>query len=162
MRLWSSLRASPPPYQSMARVPRADWERLADELDEIAAAAAGLIGTPAALVTIVDERLWVAGRFNSRLHGLERDECVCAHGLAEPDRVLCVPDLQADARFARVPIAQGPEAVRFYVGAALVGADGAALGMLCAVDQRPRAAPPEPLCRALQRLARGAAMRLGA
>ena len=162
MRLWSSLRVPPPPPRTTGRVPRADWEHLAEEFDEIAAAAAGLIGTPAALVTIVGERLWVAGRFNSRLHGLERDECVCAHGMAEPDRVLCVPDLQADARFARMPIAQGAEAVRFYVGAALVDAGGAALGMLCAVDQRPRAAPPELRCRALQRLARGAAMRLGA
>ena len=159
MRLWSSLRAPEPLSPTAASALRPDWERLAEELDEIAAAAAGLIGTPAALVTIVDERLWVAGRFNSRLHGLDRHECVCAYGMAEPDRVLCVTDLQADARFARMPIAQGPEAVRFYVGAALVDATGAALGMLCAVDQRPRTAPPEPQCRALQRLARGAAMR---
>ncbi|MBW6526921.1 GAF domain-containing protein [Sphingomonas sp. RHCKR7] len=141
---------------------RADWEGVAEELDEIAAAAAGLIGTPAALVTIVDERMWVAGRFNTRLHGLERQECVCAHGIAQSDRVLCIPDLQADARFAAMPIAQGPEAVRFYVGAPLVGGTGAAFGMLCAVDQSPRAAPPEQQCRALQRLARAAAARLAA
>ncbi|MBB3693207.1 GAF domain-containing protein [Sphingomonas sp. BK580] len=162
MRLWSSPRAPAPRPSPLARARRADWESLAEELDEIAAAAAGLVGTPAALITIVDERLWVAGRFNSRLHGLERHECVCAHGMTEPDRVLCIPDLHADARFARLPIAQGPEAVRFYVGAALVDVNGAALGMLCAVDQRPRAAPPEPQCRALERLARVAAVRLGA
>ncbi|MBY9064860.1 GAF domain-containing protein [Sphingomonas yunnanensis] len=162
MRLWSSLLAPEPLSPTAARARRPDWERLAEDLDEIAAAAAGLIGTPAALVTIVDERLWVAGRFNSRLHGLERDECVCAHGMIQPERVLCVPDLEADARFARLPIAQGPDALRFYVGAALVDAGGRALGMLCAMDQRPRAAPSEPQCRALQRLARGAAMRLGA
>jgi GAF domain-containing protein len=144
-----------------ARVPLRDWRLAAEELDEIAAAAARLLDTPAALVTIVDdEAMWVAGQFNSRLRRLERGECVCAHGIAEPETILCVPDLRAEPRFAALPVAQGPEAVRFYVGAPLVVAPGRAIGMLCGVDQAPRAAPSPEHRRALRRLARAAVHRL--
>ncbi|MGK6324910.1 GAF domain-containing protein [Sphingomonas sp. DT-51] len=165
MRLWSTRRMPERATDCAgpaARAPRVNWELVAEELDEIAAAAAGLIATPAALVTIVADRLWVAGRFNTRLRSLDQDECICAHGLAEPDRVLCIPDLRADARFAQLAIAHGPEAIRFYVGAPLVASTGSAFGMLCAVDERPRAAPSQAHCQALQRLARAATARLNA
>lgn len=131
------------------------------ELDQIAAAAATLCGAGAGLVTLIDgDAMLTPGRFNARLRNVSPAETVCGHAIHNPDEVLCVPDLLLEQRFAQLPVARGPEAIRFYAGAPLRSADGHALGMLCAFDPDPKGEITDDQRRALSRLARLAVQRL--
>ena len=111
----------------------------ADErLDRLTRLAAAALGTPIALVTLVDRE---RQRFKAR-HGLgteetHRDESFCAHAL-EGDGPLVVPDALLDDRFAENPMVTGAPRIRFYAGHPLRTPEGAALGALCAIDTRPR------------------------
>jgi GAF domain-containing protein len=112
-------------------------------------------------VTVIDGDLMLTpGRYNSRLRAVDRAESVCGQAILNPDRVLCIPDLQAEARYARLGVARGPQGIRFYAGAPLMSADGHALGMVCALDLEPHSGITEEQRRALMRLAALAVPRL--
>lgn len=131
------------------------------ELDQIAAAAAEVMSVGAALVTIVDrDRTRVPGCFNAAFRDVSRGESVCAHGILNPNGVLCVPDLSADPRFADFASVAGADGLRFYAGAPVLSRGGEALGMLCALDTVEHDMPDPAQVRALQRLARVAAAKL--
>lgn len=131
------------------------------ELDRIAAAAAALCGVSTGLVTIIDgDAMLTPGRFNARLRDVPRAESVCGQAILSPPAVLCIPDLQAEERWARLAVARGPEAIRFYAGAPLLSPDGHVLGMLCALDPDPRRPITDDQRGALRRLARLAVPRL--
>lgn len=107
--------------------------------DELAWLAAELCAAPIAMLSLVDaERQW-----NKALHGwsereLPRPLSFCAHAIAQPGRLLEVPDATRDERFAGHPWVQGGEGLRFYAGVPLVLSSGEALGTLCVLDRQAR------------------------
>ncbi|NAZ75524.1 EAL domain-containing protein [Kineococcus sp. T13] len=117
-------------------------------LDALTAAAARVLGAPAAAVALLEEdRQWFAsapgldavlGRPTSQT---PREVSFCAHVVAE-ERTLVVPDTTADTRFADNPLVTGPERLRAYAGAPVVGRDGLPLGALCVLDRRVRPFDP--------------------
>ncbi|WP_049821021.1 EAL domain-containing protein [Kineococcus radiotolerans] len=113
-------------------------------LDALAAATARLLDAPTATISLVDEdRQWFAStRDLSAVLGYEtpqtsRDVSFCAWTVAQ-ERTLVVPDARTDARFADNAMVTGPEQVRAYAGAPIIGRDGLPLGALCVMDREAR------------------------
>lgn len=107
-------------------------------LDHITALAADLLATPVALLSLVDaDRVW----FKSR-HGLADQETARGPGLCataiQHKRALLLKDITADSEARLHPLAAGPSAMRFYLGAPLRSGDGYTLGVLCVMDRKPR------------------------
>ncbi len=106
--------------------------------DDLVALAAKLVGTPIALVTLIDaERQWFKSNLGLAGTGTSRDDSFCAHALGSPD-LLIVEDAANDERFRDNPLVVGDPNVRFYAGAPLVAPDGSGLGALCVLDRMPR------------------------
>ena len=96
---------------------------------------------PLALVTLVGgRRAWSLASPDASLEvGLDDGAALAsfaAPALARPERVLVVPDLRQDARFAAHPWVAGAPGVRAYLGATVVLPDGRARGVLAVVDQQ--------------------------
>ncbi|WP_433049729.1 GAF domain-containing protein [Dactylosporangium sp. CS-033363] len=108
------------------------------DFDDIVRIASEVCGAPISLVTLVDtERQW----FKAKVGDLDLDEtprevAFCAHAIMGRD-LMVVPDATADARFADNPFVTQDDGIRFYAGAPLLTAEGAALGTLCVVDHSP-------------------------
>lgn len=107
--------------------------------DALTQAAALVVGTPIALVSLIDaEHQW----FKSNL-GLDgtpqtpREMAFCAWTILGDD-LFVVPDALADPRFADNPLVTGSPDIRFYAGAPIVLSDGLRMGSLCVIDVRPR------------------------
>ena len=106
--------------------------------DSITALAAGICGTPMALISLVDSnRQWFKSRQGVELTQTSRSEAFCAHAIMEPSEVLVVNDATHDERFQDFPMVRRGELV-FYAGAPIVTSSGAALGTVCVLDQGPR------------------------
>jgi len=112
--------------------------------DDIARLAAFICGTPLALVSFFDrDRQWVKARFNNgvfseKSQSLQLGTAFSEVSIRNPDRIISVPDMLADARFAaQVPVA-GPAKLRFYAAVPLVSPTGAVLGSLSVLDRRVR------------------------
>ncbi len=106
--------------------------------DEIAALAARLLGTPMALVTLIDEdRQWFKANLGLNDSQCARDDSFCAHALGKPD-LMVIPDATLDERFRENPFVINDPNIRFYAGAPLVAPDGQGLGALCVLDRVPR------------------------
>lgn len=108
--------------------------------DEFAKLAAYIVGTPSAMVTLVDaDRLWVKSAVgDAERKELPREYAFCSHAICSPDTVFVVEDASKDERFRSFPSVAGEQNLRFYAGAPIVTADGYALGALCVVDTQPR------------------------
>lgn len=114
--------------------PEAPFER-------IARLAARLLDAPIALVSLVDaHRQWFKARVGLDACETPREIAFCAHALGTPRELLVVPDAPADARFRDNPLVTGPPFIRFYAGAPILDHEGRALGTVCVIDRRPRAA----------------------
>ncbi|MBL6459371.1 PAS domain S-box protein [Belnapia sp. T6] len=98
--------------------------------DRLAALACDLLGTPMAMVSLIDEtRQWFKARVGTDLREVQRELAFCDHTIrGGPDEVLVVPDLKADPRFASNPLVAGSPHLRFYAGAPLFGPGGTVLG----------------------------------
>jgi PAS domain S-box-containing protein len=109
------------------------------DYDELVRLAAASCGTPIALISLVDPD---RQRFRASigLHGpgeTERVTSLCTQAL-QREGVFVVEDVIADERFSTHPVVQGEPFLRFFAGVPLQTEDGAAIGMLCVLDRRPR------------------------
>lgn len=111
--------------------------------DDLARMAAQLVGTPIALITLLDEdRQWFKA-----CHGLAgtegpREQAFCNHTI-QGGQVMVVEDALADPRFRANPMVQGAPWIRFYAGAPLLAPTGDKLGALCVIDTASRTLQPE-------------------
>ena len=124
-----------------------------ETFDRIARLAAQIMGTPIALVSLVDgDRQWFKARYGLVAEQTPRDVAFCAHTILD-SKVMVVPDARRDPRFSGNPIVTDEPRVVFYAGAPLTTPDGHRLGTLCAIDRVPHAALTDEQSRALRDLA---------
>ncbi len=125
-----------------------------ESFDGIARLAARILGTPIALVSLVDEtRQWFKAVHGIDVRETPRELSFCAYAIHN-DELLVVPDATADERFADNALVTNAPGIRFYAGAPVKTADGFALGSLCAIDTRTREAITPEQAQALRDLAR--------
>jgi len=106
--------------------------------DRITRLAAKLLRASMASITFIDEdRQWFKSHLGLTVSDMPRDEAFCAYAL-DNEGVLVVHDAQADPRFCDNPLVVGEPNIRFYAGAPLVTAEGASVGAICVMDDRPR------------------------
>jgi excisionase family DNA binding protein len=109
-----------------------------EPFDQLTWLASRSLQTPIALLTLLTAQQQV---FKSR-RGLEmvetpRSWAFCNYTILQRDMFM-VHDLADDPRFASNPAVAADPYFRFYAGAAVVDADGFALGSLCVIDHEPR------------------------
>jgi diguanylate cyclase (GGDEF)-like protein len=106
--------------------------------DDIVKLAAFICGTPIAMISLIDEdRQWLKARQGINAMENPRGLAFCSHAIMEPEALMEVPNALEDKRFVNNPfVTEG--GVRFYAGAPLLTASGAALGTVCVVDNIPR------------------------
>ncbi len=111
------------------------------QFDEAARQLAGVVRTPFAMVTLVDE----AGQYFAGLHvqpGVEHDRSMprahgfCPHVVVRR-RALVLDDIRDYPRYAANPVVD-EGGIRSYLGAPLLHPSGIALGTICAMDRVPR------------------------
>jgi diguanylate cyclase (GGDEF)-like protein len=111
--------------------------------DDLVGLAAFICDAPIALITLVDEdRQWFKARIGLNEMETPRGQAFCAHAIVNPDHVMEVPNALEDPRFVENPLVTGHPGIRFYAGAPLVTASGAALGTVCVIDRVPRRLTP--------------------
>ena len=111
------------------------------EFDRIAHLAAGICGTPIALISLVDgDRIWFKSTHGFAWRDGDLATSFCVHAIDQRE-VFVVGDTALDARFAANPMVIGDAAeagLRFYAGVPLLTPDGIALGSLAVIDRVPR------------------------
>jgi diguanylate cyclase (GGDEF)-like protein len=107
--------------------------------DDVVRLASFICNTPIALISLIDEdRQWFKAKVGLNDMETPRGQAFCSHAIHHPDAVMEVRDALLDTRFAENPLVKGEAGVRFYAGAPLISASGAALGTVCVIDRVPR------------------------
>lgn len=106
--------------------------------DRVTAIAARLLGTPIAIVSIVDaDRIWFKSHHGLDVHQIPRDPGLCASAILQAGPWL-VADARRDPRTLANPLVSGEFGLQFYLGVPLNTRDGFSLGTLCVLDRQPR------------------------
>lgn len=109
-----------------------------DRFDRITRLAARIFDVPIALVSLVDrDRQWFKSNIGLEVEETPRAHSFCGHAILGPE-VLHVPDAAADHRFHDNPLVIGEPNIRFYAGCPIAAPDGALVGTVCVIDDRPR------------------------
>lgn len=160
--------ASPPPRPDAAPAPADAREgarlhalyrydvldtRAEATFDRITRLARSVMGTPIALISLVDEsRQWFKSRQGLDACQTALEMSFCARTI-ESDRPLQVADAREDPFFRDSPLVTGGPKIRFYLGVPLVTPEGHRIGTLCAIDRVPRTVRADQVA-ALRDLAR--------
>ncbi|MBG0823602.1 GAF domain-containing sensor histidine kinase [Planomonospora sp. ID91781] len=108
------------------------------QFSSIATLAAHVCGTPIGLVNLVGhDTQYLKGRHGITWTEMDRRDSFCQYTICG-DRIMEIPDAQADPRFHDNSVVVGEPYVRFYAGAPVVSGHGHALGTVCVADTRPR------------------------
>ena len=126
-------------------------EGQANEFAAAARLACRLLALPIAGVRLVRED-W--GDFAPAAVPAGADLDLCRHVIESPHDLLVVEDARADPRFADTPLVMADPHVRFVCGVELRLPDGRPIGVLFALDTKPRSLSPSDE-RALPRPRRG-------
>jgi transcriptional regulator with GAF, ATPase, and Fis domain len=115
------------------------------ELNELAALAARVCGTPMAVIGVADaDGLRVIGRFGLSLTETTGESSLCAHAMRQSS-VFAVADASGDDRFHIDPLVAGDLHVRSCAGVPLVTPEGEPLGALFVMDRVARVPAAEQL-----------------
>ena len=135
---------APLAFDEQARLARLTGLQLLDappnpRLSTLAARALALFpgAETAALSLVAAERVWFKSAYGGNLNDLPREVAFCSHAVLGL-HVMVVPDLARDRRFANNPLVTGEPALRFYIGAPLVGG----VGTLCVIGKQPQHPTP--------------------
>ena len=108
-----------------------------DEYDFITKIASQICNTPAALITLLDEkRQWVKSCFGYDIKETPREISFCNYTILDAEKVNVVPDLRLDKRYNSNPLVTGEPHAVFYAGAPLVTPEGFVLGSICVLDSQ--------------------------
>ncbi len=108
------------------------------EFDQIVEEAAAALGTPIALISLLNEDgRWFKARVGLTLSRTPLAIAFCTYTVRGPG-VFQVADAARDERFANNPLVTGPPYIRFYAGVPLQGSGGLRVGTLCVIDDQPR------------------------
>ncbi len=131
---------APLAFDEQARLARLDDLRLLDtlpdaRLDTLTVRALALFpgANAAALSLVAADRVWFKSKCGGDFREMPRGLAFCSHALLGL-QVMVVPNLARDRRFATNPLVTGEAALRFYVGAPLVGG----IGALCVLGTEPQ------------------------
>ena len=127
----------------------------ASAFDRLAALACSIFDTPAAMMSLFqgdETQFWCSEPLKVMTVDRAASVSQAIAALGE-DGVVVVEDAPKDAAFSRHPLVAGPDAVRFYAGAAITGADGEVVGAFGVIDRKPRARPGEAALSQLKMLA---------
>jgi len=107
--------------------------------DDLVQLAAACCEVPIAAISLIDsDRQWFKARCGFDVEQTPREQSLCSHAILRPQELMHVADAHLDPRFVANPLVTGAMGLRFYAGAALLTAQGHALGALCVIDTRPR------------------------
>ncbi|HEU0131146.1 MAG TPA: SpoIIE family protein phosphatase [Mycobacteriales bacterium] len=120
------------------RATLADDAALGGAFDRVTRLAARLLGTPIAVVSVVeDDGVRFAARHGTDLHRVPAHPGLCVSAIAQREPWV-VTDAANDPRTATHPLVTGEPGLRFYAAAPLTDAHGDNLGLLCVIDTAPR------------------------
>lgn len=137
------MRAAPVPENELSRLNALMDLNVLDttaevEFDALVQAAALVCNVPISLISLIDsKRQWF--KANIGLPGATetpRDMAFCAYAIHEDD-ILEVEDATKDPRFIDNPLVTSKPNIRFYAGATLRLSNGAHVGTLCVIDNKP-------------------------
>lgn len=107
------------------------------QFDTIVQDAAKALGTPIALISLIDEnRQWFKARVGLAPSETPRSISFCTHAIHGNDTMV-VRDATMDERFSSNPLVTGDVGIRFYAGAPLKTESGKRIGTLCVIDTKP-------------------------
>lgn len=109
--------------------------------DDAVALAARVCDAPiASLAFIETRRQWFKARIGVDAAEGPVEGSLNAAAIQKNENLFVIEDIAADGRFTLDPVVQAHPSVRFYAGAVLAAADGAALGVLSVYGETPRPA----------------------
>ncbi len=129
--------------------------------DALAILASDLLGTPMALISLIDaDRQWFKACVGLDLDLAEtgREIAFCNYAIADPHSPFVVVDATRDERFVTNPFVVESPNIRAYAGAPIRSREDLPLGTLCVLDTRPREFTPEQLAQLTMLAAQAAAL----
>jgi PAS domain S-box-containing protein len=115
------------------------------DFDEIVKMAARVLGSPIAVVNLVDTtRQFFKAEIGLGVRSTPLETAFCRHALLEED-ILVIPDATKDHRLAANPLVTGAPHIRSYAGALMKTESGLPIGTVCILDYAVRSFTDEQI-----------------